>query len=268
MFKSFICAIAVLSITISIGVHADDHATQVLHPYWGNKDLFVRYLKAFKDPVNVEVLKYDEKNDPELNKDVFIYIYVINIPGPKYFSLDITCPKSIVNSVSGIEHLSEQSRIAKIRGVASDPVAKDPKAIITKSNRIVWKLKSTIQRHGMWFYSSSPPGKRGYRIEGKSFVKEGQISGPSCEPGSSYIEPDGSEKSPNDRIQPIESTPLKPTEYENYVRSSARKNGCAGKIDIYEISNKAKKITYKAICKDKILLFECEFGKRAACYLM
>lgn len=261
-------AFAVLFMTMSLGSHADPHYVQALHPYWGNDNSFIRYLKAFDEPVNVEVLKYDGKNDPDSGEDLFIYIYILTIQGSEYFSLDIACPDIPTYSISGIGRLPPQSRVADISGVASDPVTKNPKADITESNKIIWKLNSAAGRQGMWFYSPSPPGRREYEIKVKSSLEKGQISGPSCKLGSSFVTLDGSAKDPRERIQPVKPEPLKPSEYEKFVEGVARKNGCVEILGMHVNDKDSGEKMYEVSCATKNLLFECDFSERAACYLM
>lgn len=181
-------AFIVLFITISIGSHADPHYVQALHPYWGHDESYLRYLDGFEGHVNVDIKKYAGVRDPDYGKNMYIYIYIVDMQGAENFSLDISCPDLPPYLISGVGRQSPQSRIAKIESVASDPVRKNPEANITEANKISWALNATAGKQAMWFYSHNPPGNRGYEINvlegsGKNLRQTGQISGPTCKPG-------------------------------------------------------------------------------------
>lgn len=168
-------------------IYADPHYVQALHPYWGHDERFIKYLDQFEGGVNVEVNMYEGSKDPDVGSDWYIYIYVVREEYPLNFSVDISCPNNDSYDLYMLDKEEGQLKPRKVDGVAriyhvsSDPIRKNKLPNI-ENGRIVWPLDVAGGPQGMWFYSESPPRKRGYQIIAKGeVVKSGAIDGPSCE---------------------------------------------------------------------------------------
>ena len=177
----------------SFAVVADPHYVQALHPYCigctneRGDNIFNEYLKSFDQPVNVDIRSYKGSLDPDSGTDWYIYIYIINESKPKHFALDISCPEVGMHLISMMDRDGNR-RKAAVEGVTSideqigtDPVRNNPSAYI-QDGYVIWPLDSSGGAQGMWFYSTSAPTDRSYRVVNNmgETIHEATIKGPSC----------------------------------------------------------------------------------------
>lgn len=167
----FVCFLLLAS------ANADPHFVQALDPYMGNKEVYSKYyLVKFSQEVDYDVRSTVDED----GETVYIYEYSVAIRSADSFSLDISCPGAPPYSIYGFMENTKIDGIASITGIASDPLADNPEAMVTDNGNLVWQLRKHWGRQAMWFYSWQPPVKRVYHVTTDERELTGAVDGPGC----------------------------------------------------------------------------------------